>query len=86
MHVNIDFDTQCPAEKETTAHFPLQAHFLAPLSPPPPSVARSFSSSPGFNPTTTSALHVRRERTFTPDPGPMGPMAVVNGVVGSQRA
>jgi hypothetical protein len=72
-----------PEEKETTAHFPFHAHFLAPLSPPPPSIARSFSSSPDFKPTTTSALHVRRARTLTPDPGPSGPIAVVNGVVGS---
>lgn len=36
-----------PPEKDTTAHFPLHAHFRAPLSPPPPSIARSASSFPG---------------------------------------
>jgi hypothetical protein len=83
---NASFSSHRPAENEITAHFPLQAHFLAPLSPPPPSVARSFSSNPGFKPTTTSALQVRKERILTPDPGPMGPMAVVNGVFGSHNA
>ena len=78
--------TYAPLEYETTAHFPLHAHFRAPESPPPPSVARIFSSSPGCSPTTTSALHVRRARTFTPDPGPKGPMASTKGVVGSHCA
>lgn len=72
-----------PFEKLTTAHLPLQAHFLCPLSPPPPSIALSFSSSPSFRPTTTSALQVRNARTLTPEPGPRGPMAFVKGVVGS---
>jgi hypothetical protein len=44
----------------------------------------SFSSSPGFSPTTTSALHVRSASTLSPEPSPSGPMASVNGVVGSQ--
>jgi hypothetical protein len=77
---------QDPLEKEQTAHFPFQAHFRAPESPPPPSICFSFSSSPGFSPTTTSALHVLNAKMLIPDPGPSGPMAVVNGVVGSQLA
>ena len=75
-----------PAEYETTAHLPLHAHLRAPLSPPPPSAARSSSSVPGWRPTTTSALHVRSASTLTPEPGPSGPIASVNGVVGSQAA
>jgi len=76
-----------PAENETTAHFPFHAHFLAPESLLPSSISVfNFSSSPGFNPTTTSALHVRSAKIFTPEPGPSGPIAVVNGVVGSQFA
>jgi hypothetical protein len=34
----------------------------------------------------TSDLQVRNESTFTPDPGPRGPMASENGVVGSHIA
>lgn len=49
-------------------------------------MALSFSSSPGLKPTTTSALHVRKARTLTPDPEPRGPMASTNGVVGSHVA
>lgn len=75
-----------PDEKDTTAHLPLQAHFLAPESPPPPSMARNSSSCPGFRPTTTSALQVRRANTLSPDPGPNGPMASVNGVAASHCA
>jgi hypothetical protein len=72
-----------PLEKDTTAHFPFHAHFRAPESPPPPSICFSFSSTPGSSPTTTSALHVLSARTLRPDPGPSGPIASVNGVVGS---
>jgi hypothetical protein len=75
-----------PSHNCTTAYLPLQAHFLAPLSPPPFSVARRRSSSPEGSPTTTSALQVRRASVRIPDPGPRGPMAVVKGVVGSQDA
>lgn len=78
--------THFPPEKLTTAHFPLQAHFLCPVSPPPPSKAFNFSSCPSCNPTTTSALQVLSAKTLTPDPGPRGPMAFVKGVVGSQTA
>lgn len=67
-----------------TAHFPFQAHFLAPESPPPPSVALSFSSTPSSSPTTTSALQVLSDSTLTPEPGPSGPRDFVKGVVGSQ--
>jgi len=77
---------QDPLEKEQTAHFPFQAHFRAPESPPPPSICLNFSSSPGFSPTTTSALQVLKAKMLMPDPGPSGPMAVVNDVVGSQLA
>lgn len=72
-----------PPENEHTAHFPLQAHFLAPLSPPPPSIAFNSSSLPFSRPTTTSALHVLSDRILSPEPGPRGPMASVKGVVGS---
>ena len=75
-----------PSLKLTTAHLPPQAHFLAPLSPPPPSMALSSSSLPLGRPTTTSALTVRNERTRRPEPGPRGPMASGKGVVGSQKA
>lgn len=75
-----------PPENDTTAHLPLHAHFLAPESPPPPSIARSSSSLPAGRPTTTSALHVRRASTLTPDPGPRLCSASVKGVVGSQSA
>lgn len=75
-----------PSQKDTTAHFPLHAHLRAPESPPPPGSWRSRSSSPAGRPTTTSALQVRKERIRIPDWGPMGPIAVVNGVVGSQAA
>ena len=75
-----------PLENDTTAHLPLHAHFLEPLSPPPPSIARSSSSCPGLRPTTTSALHVRSASTLTPDPGPRSPMASVKGVAGSHSA
>lgn len=80
-------ETYClPSLKLTTAHLPPQAHFLAPLSLPPPSVARSSSSLPFGRPTTTSAFTVRKERMRRPEPGPRGPMASGKGVVGSQRA
>jgi hypothetical protein len=75
-----------PSLKLTTAHLPPQAHFLAPLSPPPPSMALSSSSLPFGRPTTTSALTVRNERMRRPEPGPRGPMASGKGVVGSQKA
>lgn len=75
-----------PSLKLTTAHLPPQAHFLAPLSPPPPSMALSSSSLPFGKPTTTSALTVRKERMRKPEPGPSGPMASGKGVVGSQKA
>lgn len=75
-----------PDEKDTTAHLPLQAHFLAPESPPPPSMAFNSSSWPGFRPTTTSALQVRRAKTLSPEPGPSGPIASVNGVAASHCA
>lgn len=79
--------TYClPSLKLTTAHLPPQAHLRAPLSPPPPSVARSSSSLPLARPTTTSALTVRKERILNPEPGPRGPIAEGKGVVGSQRA
>ncbi|TKA61959.1 hypothetical protein B0A55_11837 [Friedmanniomyces simplex] len=74
------------AVKLTTAHFPLHAHFLAPLSPPPPSVALSSSSLPFGNPTTTSALHVLNAKTLMPLRRPSGPIAPVNGVAGSHIA
>lgn len=82
----IHLSIYLPAENETTAHFPFQPHFLAPLSPPPPSIARSSSSKPGLRPTTTSALQVRRARTLRPELVPRGPIAVVKGVVGSHVA
>ena len=75
-----------PSHNCTTAYLPLQAHFLAPLSAPPFSVARRRSSSPSGRPTTTSALQVRRASVRMPEPGPRGPMAVVKGVMGSQAA
>lgn len=75
-----------PSLKLTTAHLPPQAHFLAPLSPPPPSMALISSSLPLGRPTTTSALTVRNESTRRPEPGPRGPMASEKGVVGSQKA
>lgn len=75
-----------PSHSVTSAHFPLHDHFLTPESPPPSGIARNRSSSPGARPTTVSALHVRKARTRTPDLGPSGPMAVENGVVGSQCA
>lgn len=75
-----------PSQNCTTAHLPLQAHFLAPLSPPPPSVARNSSSFPLGRPTITSALLVRRAKVRMPDDGPSGPMASANGVVGSHMA
>jgi hypothetical protein len=75
-----------PSENCTTAHFPLHAHFLPPASVLPPSICLSSSSLPSGSPTTTSALHVLSARTRTPEPGPMGPMAWVKGVVGSQAA
>lgn len=78
--------TYFPEENDTTAHFPLHAHFLAPESPPPPSVARNSSSFPGFKPTTTSALQVRSAKTFSPDPDPRGPIASVKGVAASHCA
>lgn len=79
-----DINPYSLGENEMTAHFPFQAHFLAPESPPPPSMALNFSSTPSSSPTTTSALHVRSESTLTPDPGPSGPRDFVKGVVGSQ--
>jgi len=82
MHLSI----YLPAENETTAHLPFQPHFLAPLSPPPPSIAFNSSSKPGLRPTTTSALQVRRARTLRPELVPRGPIAVVKGVVGSHVA
>lgn len=75
-----------PSENDATAHFPLQAHFLAPESPPPLGSFRKRSSSPSGRPTTTSALQVRKERIRMPEPGPRGPIAVVKGVVGGQAA
>lgn len=75
-----------PSHSCTTAHLPLHAHFLAPESPPPPSVCLISSSRPGGNPTTTSALQVRRASDRTPDPSPSGPRLSLNGVVGSQAA
>jgi hypothetical protein len=75
-----------PSLKLTTAHLPPHAHFLAPLSPPPPSMALSSSSLPLGRPTTTSALTVRKDRMRKPEPGPRGPMASGKGVVGSQNA
>jgi hypothetical protein len=75
-----------PSENCTTAHLPLHAHLRAPLSALPPGSALIRSSSPSGRPTTTSALQVRRARTRTPEPGPMGPIASVNGVVGAHAA
>jgi len=75
-----------PSQNCTTAHFPLHAHFLAPESPPPPSVCRSSSSLPGGRPTTTSPLQVRSARDLIDDLAPSGPIAVLKGVVGSQTA
>src|ERR1700733_10540416 len=75
-----------PSQNCTTAHFPLPAPFLAPESPPPPSVCRSSSSFPGGRPTTTSALQVRRTRDLIDDLAPSGPIAVLKGVVASQAA
>ena len=75
-----------PSENCTTAHFPLQAHLRAPLSPPPPGRALMRSSSPLGRPTTTSALQVRSARTRMPDAGPIGPMASVKGVVAGHDA
>jgi hypothetical protein len=80
-----DINYALPSQKEITAYLPLHAHFRA-LGSFPPCVSRSFSSSPGFRPTTTSALQVRKERMRIPELGPRGPMAVVKGVVGSQAA
>lgn len=74
-----------PSQNDTTAHLPVQAH-LRHSEPPPPGVSRSLSSSPGGRPTTVSALQVRNARTRRPDLGPKGPMAVMNGVVGSHAA
>jgi hypothetical protein len=80
-------DQAFPSENCTTAHLPLKAHSLAPVSPPPPGSARNSSSLPLGSPTTTSPLHVRKARTLTPELFfPSGPMASVNGVVGSQFA
>jgi hypothetical protein len=75
-----------PSHSCATAHLPLQAHFLAPESAPPPSVRRSSSSRPGDNPTTTSALQVLSARQRNPEPLPSGPKLSANGVVGSQAA
>jgi hypothetical protein len=72
-----------PSQNCTTAHFPLHVHFLAPESPPPPSVRLSSSSLPGGKPTTTSALQVRRANDLIDDLEPSGPIAVLKGVVGS---
>lgn len=75
-----------PDENETTAHLPFHAHFRAPESPPPPSVARSSSSLPWGRPTTTSALQVLRASTLSPELGPSGPIASVKGVEASHFA
>lgn len=79
---NFYIGTQAfPSQNCTTAHFPLHAHSRAPPSPPPPSIDFSLSSSPSGKPTTVSALQVRKANVRMPEPGPMGPMALVNGSV-----
>ncbi len=75
-----------PSQNCTTAHFPLHAHFLAPESPPPPSVALISSSFPCGSPTMTSALDVLKASVLMPEDLPNGPMASSKGVVGFHEA
>lgn len=74
------------SENSITAHLPVHAHFLAPESPPPPSIARSSSSLPSGRPTTTSPLHVRSAITRNPEDLPSGPSASAKGVVAGHIA